>query len=400
MKQFDDVFPKEYKSPSYPTQRISQLEDLFKIESEQPEKRFFHLCLIMDGLRLRFYNADEFYKGKGHKTYQRLLERKIDLKRQKPASGMAPIREWEKETQEIATRIANLEEHKKKILDQIQAELDVDEAFELPKSLAEYLGLKRLKYHDGSVVPKRKALELQKIGADMETWPYLYYSLPRHMSMFDQADKLANIPKIVKADALDRGRRIEELVEDDAYVEELAQFLTGNDCEGIKTYIAGHREERDKAREAAKKRPRVERIQEYVLAEYPDRSLMLGSEVLIAPTDFLQILRSEKYRKELTALFKRYVIKGSRSSRQDEGPRRSILELVVDGDRVPDLKCAVAELIENSKAEAEHEAKVEVPNGGAEAALIRSPSHSRKDLFFGEYWGIDPIRDDEGGEGY
>ncbi len=139
MKRFDDVFPKEYKSPSYPTQRISQLEELFTIESAEPEKRFFHLCLIMDGLRWRFFNAEGFFKGKGHKTYQWLLERQFDLKRRKPASGMALIREWEKETYEIETRIANLEEHKKKILNQIQAELDVDAAFELPKSLAEYL---------------------------------------------------------------------------------------------------------------------------------------------------------------------------------------------------------------------------------------------------------------------
>ncbi len=234
----------------------------------------------------------------------------------------------------------------------------------------------------------------------MQTWSYLYYSLPRHMSMFDMTDKLVNIPKIVEVDALDRGRRIEEIVEDDAIIEELAQFLTSNDCEGIKTYIAGHREERAKAREAAKKRPRSARTQEYVLAEYPDRSLMLGSEVLIAPTDFLQILRNEKYRKELTALLKRYVIKSSRSSRPEEGPRRSIPELGVDGDRVPDLKRAVAELIENSKAEAEHEAKAQVPNSGAEAAPMRSPSHGRKDLFFGEYWGINPIRDDDGNEGY
>ena len=44
----------------------------------------------------------------------------------------------------------------------------------------------------------------------------------------------------------------EEIVEDDMYVEVLAQFLTVTDyLDGIKTYIAGHREERLKAREAA-----------------------------------------------------------------------------------------------------------------------------------------------------
>ena len=58
MKRFEDVFPIEYRSPSYPTQRILQLEELFRIESEKTEQRFFHLCLIMEGLRWRFYNAD------------------------------------------------------------------------------------------------------------------------------------------------------------------------------------------------------------------------------------------------------------------------------------------------------------------------------------------------------
>ena len=41
MKRFDQVFPKEYKSPSYSTQRISQLEELFKIESESPRSGSF-----------------------------------------------------------------------------------------------------------------------------------------------------------------------------------------------------------------------------------------------------------------------------------------------------------------------------------------------------------------------
>ena len=95
MKQFDDVFTKEYKSPSYPTQRILQLEDLFKIESERAREAVLPSLLNHGRAPRRFFTADGFFKGKGHKTYQWLLERQIDLKRQKPASGMAPIREWE-----------------------------------------------------------------------------------------------------------------------------------------------------------------------------------------------------------------------------------------------------------------------------------------------------------------
>ena len=198
--------------------------------------------------------------GKAHKVYQGLLERQRDLKGRKPASGMAPVREWEEETEDVELRIAGFEEQKKKILDQIQAELEVDAAFELPRSLAEYLGLKRLKYHDGGPVPKGKALALQKIAAGMEVWPYLYYSLPRHMSMFDQTDKLANIPKVVEVDALDRDKETEELVEDDAYIEDLAQFMTGNDTKEIKAYVEGHREARIKAREAATERAKRTRL--------------------------------------------------------------------------------------------------------------------------------------------
>jgi hypothetical protein len=307
---------------------------------------------------------------------------------------MAPIREWEKETEEIETRIAGLEEHKKKILDQIQAELDVDEAFELPKSLAEYLGLKRLEYHDGRPVPKRKALELQKIGAAMQTWPYLYYSLPRHMSMFGQTDKLANIPEIVKVDALDRGRRIEELVEDDAYIEDLGQFLTGNDSEGIKTYLAGHREERSIAREAAKNRPRSEAPQEHVLEKRIDRSIMLGNTVLIEPEDYVRIQRDEKSREELLAILARYVRQRSRSSSKFEGPLRSITEDVVDEDERHELIKAVTELIDKMKAELERLAKPGAAEVMTTSAAVVPRKLDRKDLFADEYWGIVPIRDD------
>jgi len=185
MKQFDQVFPEEYRNPSYPTQRIAQLEEMFSTLSKDPEEHFFHLVLIVDGLRLRFLEADNFFKGKAYKEYIRLLERQSDLKKRKPAMGMANIREWEIELRNVEVSIDGIQQEKERLLSRIKAELDGNESNASPQSFTEYLNLRRLKLWDGKSVSKKKAMDLQKIATDMVTWPFLYQSLSQYLPMFD-----------------------------------------------------------------------------------------------------------------------------------------------------------------------------------------------------------------------
>jgi len=399
MKSFKEVFPPEYNELDYAWRGISELETMFTGESEKPNEGFFFLCLIVDGIKWRFKKTEDFYKGEVYKGYLAALEEQRILATRKPAAGFALQHEWDEKIKSGTLQIEDIEDFKNKIDRQIQIELDCGNEIMLPRSFAEYSGLKRLKYKDGSIPTKKKISELRRIAEEMRKYPYLYYSLSKGQAMFDATDRVVLIPKLIEIDALEPGASVERLVEDDAYIAELRQVVIESDAGALRESITGGREELKKRRQAiakaVKNRPQSETPQEYVLEKRVDRSIMLGNTILIEPEDYVQIQRDEQGRKELAAIFGRYVREASRPSNKYEGPPRSITENIVDEEKRQELINAVVEFINKMKAELEQSANPEPTEGETAPVTVAPREIDRKNLLADEYWGIVPIRDED-----
>lgn len=391
MKQFREVFPEEYRSPSYPTQRISQLEELFSTLSKDPDEQFFHLVLIVDGLRLRFLEAENFFKGEVYKEYVKLLEEQSDLKKRRPSMGMANIREWEIEIKKIEVGIDGIQQEKERILSQIKAELDDNESDANPQSFTEYLNLKRLKFSDGKPVSKKRALEFPKIATGMKTWPFLYQSLSRYLPMLDQTDKLLMIPKLVEADAIDRGSDIDGLVEDEAYIQELAQLMMGSDCDGLKEYLLAYRTERIKKREAANQKAKslqARRVMAHENVISTVAGVRAGNVILVSHEDMNRIGDHRDTIEALKASFKKYA-KAKKAGQ--------VNQIIVSDENLPMLQQDVAAIILKGITDLES-AKTIGKDAEAQAPGAPRKDEHKRQLFEFEYQQGTLVVDPESGD--
>lgn len=269
MRSFCDVFPEEYQSPSYPTQRISVLEGLFKEYSRAPEKNFFHLALIADGLRLRFLASREFHHGEFYKGYHKRLEELGKLKRQKPTSGAAIIAEWGSKVHELEVIIAKFEGKREVDEKRLHAELETEDGKPIPVEFDEYAKSSRLKYASGVAVPAKKLRELQRIGAALDDIPYVYWELSRQLILFEQTEKLAMVPRIMQVDMIDRLRSIIDLAQDDEYIQGLVVLLKDSDERTLQNHIKGHKEERESKRKEIAEKAKGARLAEKDPREIP-----------------------------------------------------------------------------------------------------------------------------------
>lgn len=390
MRSFREVFPEEYRSPSYPTQRISQLEEMFSTLSKDPEENFFHLVLIVDGLRLRFLEAEKFFKGEAYKEYIRLLEKESDLKKRKPASGTAYIKEWEIELKKLEASLDGIQQEKERILSRIMAELGGSESNANPQCFTEYLSLKRLKLWDGKPVPKKKAIELQKIAANMETWPLLYQTLSQYLPMFNLADKLLMVPKIVEVDAIDRGNDIDGLVEDEAYIQELAKHIMGSDTDCLKDYLLAYRTERHKQRETAMQKAKS--LQARKLKAHDNvistvAGVRAGGHILISHEDMNRISDHKDTIEALKSVFKKY----ARAKKDGQ-----VTQNVVSDENLPMLQHDVRAVVLRGIAELE---SAMATDQNAEAQILGTPrkdEHKRQLFEFEYHRGISVVDTERG----
>ena len=113
-------------------------------------------------------------------------------------------------------------------------------ADELPMTFDQYAGTGRLVGPDEKPLTKKKVVELARVGKDERAWPYLYVGLGEQMELFEASEELTMVPRILAIAVEAYERPIEELVEDDTYIADLAELLMNNNPDGLRDWIDGY----------------------------------------------------------------------------------------------------------------------------------------------------------------
>jgi hypothetical protein len=351
MKSFKDVFPSEdYDENRYWERPISELEQMFTPTSEYPNEDFFYLCLIVNGIRCRFKQAEVFYKGHEYRLYLRALEKRRKLEVTKPKNGPELI-SWETAYQKAQNQAEGYEMPMRDIERKLRGELDRWDDVTLPQSFTDYCSLKRLKLHDGSSVPKKKMIELNKVAEAMLEYAPFYYPLLEGHKLFDMTEKLVLIPKVLEADADYREMSLDELAEDAEYInKDLGEFLDDNDAVDIRKYVAADKKERRQKRvemeQRVKENKRKTAVPPHELYIRYDGHLMAGNTVLVSREDWGHIQDDEKCRLDLKAIIKQYKRSSTRMARPEEGPRKAVTKQLVDDDKLQPLQRAIGEYLQ------------------------------------------------------
>jgi hypothetical protein len=392
MKSFKEVFPAEdYNEAAYGWRKITELETMFTQASQDSNEDFFYLCLIVDGLWWRCSEAERFYKGKNYKQYLEVLEELRQLVRNKPTDGQDT--EWKNAIQKKQNQVESYEEEMNEIERKLRGDLDLWHDEKLPRSFAEYCGLKRLKCYNGKVATRKKILELRKIAEGMLQFAPFYYPLLGRLKLFEITDKVVLVPKILETDADSREQSLDGLSLDLGYAQELAEFLDTHNVADIKGYIEADKTERKRKREDMDRKAKENRKKKAIPPHriYPrfDQQLMAGDEVLLSREDWWAIKEDTKSLEEVKAILHKFSKPAMREARPEEGPSRMITEPVIDDDKLQALQDALSEYMRENKRQKEIASKP----AGEVAETPKRKGYDTKCLFADELWASMPEDD-------
>jgi hypothetical protein len=173
------------------------------------------------------------------------------------------------------------------------------------------------------------------------------------MNLFDATEELTMIPRILEIAEEDIGRPIEELVEDDAYIGDLAKLLVANKKEGLRDYIEGYRPVRkiEKKPRPARGKEKEQRIdlkdKTGLLPIYQNgHDLFVGIDRILDGEESVQIERDVDMKKAFAMMIRPYITKGIPTMRPNGGPIEFAQVNVVEEAKVDELRIVVAEFCE------------------------------------------------------
>jgi hypothetical protein len=351
VKTFGEVFGKR-KEQDLCWLKIIEQEELFAGAMSDPEGNAIQLFLYARGIRMRFWKSEEFFGKAVEERYHREVLKGEELKKTRPIGGAEVQIAWGKKVEENQLRVAGFKNRIAELKEYIRMELAADYGDELPMTFDKYAGTGRLQWPDGKPLTKKKVLEMEKIGKNIRVWPYLFVSLSEKMNLFENTEELSMIPRILEIAAEDMEKPIEELVEDEKYIADLAKLLLNNDKEGLRDWIDGYRKIRElegksRVRNDKKKKEKMisdsgtnrELLKVFTLYGY----LQAGTTVLIEPACMNAIDKDPILVKALGAILKMYVKKGIPTKLPSGGPDSDAETFVIAESKVPELQEKIKE---------------------------------------------------------
>lgn len=167
--------------------------------------------------------------------------RRDDLEQSRPSSGAVAQRDWERDVVKNRLEIDASERWIQSIEEYLVRELGEVTAVGLPRTFDKWAGSHRLVGTDGKPLTKKKILELEKIGFDVKQWPYVYWKLKGKVMLWETTEELAMLNRVLAVAAEDKGRKVEELVQDDKWIAELGEMLVDRDGKDLKDWCDGYR---------------------------------------------------------------------------------------------------------------------------------------------------------------
>jgi hypothetical protein len=342
--------------------KIHGQEELFEDAMSDTEENVHQLFLLGSGIRMRFWPAEKFFGKVVEERYHRKVLKGEELKKTRPigADDAQRVRAWAKELEDNELQVASCEKRIAEIRENIRMELAADYSDQLPMTFDTYAGAGRLVGPDGKPLTKKKVVELARAGKDERAWPYLYVKLGERMELFEATEELTMIPRILEIAAEDMERPLEELVEDEGYIADLAHLLINNSRDGLRDYIDGYRPVRiieKKTREIRnKKRPGLEvNNKKGLLPIYPNGPMLLaGWEIILTPDDGAQIAQDDDLKKAFNVMIKPYVQKGIPTMNPNGGPIEMVQVKVIEEEKVEELKNKVTEFCEEYRLNRRH----------------------------------------------
>jgi len=258
---------------------------------------------IVDGIRWRFVEAEKFFGKAAEERYHSALENRDRLRKTMPMGNAEALRKWQKDVETNQQKIESFETWIKEIEATLRQELAEDFTFKLPRTFDQYAGCHRLTVAYEKPVTKKKILEMGCIGEDIGEWPYLYARLQEKIVLFDALEELTMVPRILEIAQEDIGRPMEELVEDDAYIADLAELLMNNNPNGLRDWIEGYRavrkiEKKPRLKKEKQKQRNDQKTKTGLLPIYQNgHDLFVGFELILDGDVTVLIARNEDMRK-------------------------------------------------------------------------------------------------------
>jgi len=345
MRKFDEVF-RDRKERDFCWMKISEQEELFEDAMSDPEENVHQLFLLASGIRMRFGPAEEFFGKVVEEQYHHEVLKSGELKKTRPIGGAEVQRAWIKNIEENKLTIEMYESQIKDIEVKLRQELAEDYSYKLPRTFDEYAGRRRLAMTDGEAITKKKVIELARIGKDERAWPYLYIGLGERMNLFDATEELTMVPRILEIAEEDIGRPIEDLVEDDAYIDELAEMLLSKNKVELREWIDGYRHERMHAEKPRTKKKKEKKsifptapVRKVLLPVYegPGHMLMAGRIVVLEGEDAVRISGDEYIAKAFREITKQFIRRGIPTMNPNCGPIEYIAGNVIEEEKVNEL---------------------------------------------------------------
>ena len=351
MKTLSEVFSGR-KEHDLCWMKIYAQEELLNDALSDPEENVHQLFLLGSGIRMRFGPAEEFFGKAVEEKYHREVLKGEELKKTRPI-GAAAQRAWGKELEDNELQVASYERWVAEIKENLRMELAADYSDELPMTFDQYAGTGRLVGPDEKPLTKKKVIEMARVGKDERVWPYLYVGLGERINLFEASEELTMIPRIIEIAEEDIRRPIEELVEDDAYIADLAELLMNNNPDGLRDWIDGYRvvreiEKKPRPKKEKEKGPRVDlKDKTGMLPIYQNgHDLFVGIDRILDGEETVQITRDEDMKKAFNVMIRPYIQKGIPTMNPNGGPIEMVQVNVIEEAKVEELKIAVAEFRE------------------------------------------------------
>jgi len=240
MKTFAVVFD-GLSENNYAWRPICTLEEMVIEYLRQPQEYFTESVLAIEGIQERFWRPEEFHGKAVEEKYHSALIRRDNLPKTRPIGGELVQRKWLKDVEDNRLEIDAFEKRIAEIDEYLVKEFGVGSAKGLPRTFDQYAGKHRIIGADEKPLTKKKMLELAQNGFDIKKWPYLFARLHEQLKLFDFSEEIAMLPRVLAIAAEDKGCTVEDLVEDDKYIDELGDLILQNNREGLRRWIEGYR---------------------------------------------------------------------------------------------------------------------------------------------------------------
>ena len=329
---------------------MTVLEQMFNVDILEPNKNFHRVVLEPGAIRLRYRKPEEFFGKAIEEKYHKELQRRDAVVARKPNSGVRVQEAWQAEYKESCAKIADFENITLELDRYIKAELDLDDGEKVPRTFDEYAGKKRLSGPDDKPVTKKKILELAKLEVPLLKWPRLFKGLGERVDMYAATEELTLVPRILEIDAEDTGKKIEELIKDDSYIDELTSRIIDLGVQGLRDYVEGYRIVRAKIGAVPKQKKKsvvlpVNRpVKRFELYESAVRDIYVGTIKLLYCEDLIAIRKNKIAEDELRGVLKEFVYSGYATEDVSGAPPSGKAVRVVDEDRMPLLQERIAAL--------------------------------------------------------